>query len=236
MEVNDRIRHFLKTKRITVQTFEASIKRTNGYLSHTKSPTANVIKTIAETYPEINLDWLITGNGAMLRSDEGDRDAHTRNLIPFYDDVASVGGLNDVVANTDGSPAASEWIDTGDWFTEATAAIRHYGDSMTEYPSGCILALREIVDRQLIIWGKTYVIETDEFRVTKRLQRSEKQGCVCAYSTNKETYRDGRLIHEPVDIPVDSIRHLSLVLGHVIKEQSSGMVYTRKNSIPKNNE
>jgi predicted RNase H-like nuclease (RuvC/YqgF family) len=68
MEINDRIRIFLKYKKITIQNFEISIGRTNGYLSHTKSPTANVIKDIIRVYPELNLSWLIAGEGEMLKS------------------------------------------------------------------------------------------------------------------------------------------------------------------------
>ena len=62
----------------------------------------------------------------------GDKEAilpTKKNLIPFYDDVSTIGGLNDRVANTDPS-SPTEWIDAGDWFPEATAAIRHYGDSI----------------------------------------------------------------------------------------------------------
>lgn len=68
MDVNSRIRQFLKGRKITVQSFEAAIGKTNGYLAHTKSPTAGVLADIAKVYSELNLDWLITGEGAMLNS------------------------------------------------------------------------------------------------------------------------------------------------------------------------
>lgn len=90
----------------------------------------------------INIDWLLTGRGSMLKSEGkspmGEQEAvlpAKKNLIPFYDDVSTIGGLNDRVANTDPN-SPTEWIDAGDWFPEATAAIRHYGDSMVEYSSG----------------------------------------------------------------------------------------------------
>ncbi|MPM63753.1 hypothetical protein SDC9_110636 [bioreactor metagenome] len=51
---------------------------------------------------------------------------------------------------------ANEWIDTGELFPEATSAIRHYGDSMPEYPSGFILLLKRMIDLGLIIWGRNY--------------------------------------------------------------------------------
>lgn len=145
-----------------------------------------------------------------------------RKKIPLYD-VESIGGHNDVVADTD-TPAGhvAEWIDAGDWFPGATAAIRHYGDSMIEYPSGSILALKRVEDTSLLINGRNYVIETSEFRITKQLQVDGDY--IMAYSSNRETYPDGRQIHAPIRIPKASIRHIDLVLGCVLKEYSNGPI------------
>lgn len=149
-------------------------------------------------------------------------------LIPFYDDVSSIGGNKDQTANMEGISQPTEYINTGDWFRDATAAIRHYGDSMTEYPSGCILALKEVNDRELIIPGYDYMIETAEYRVTKRIQKGRDSEHITAYSTNTETYPDGRQIHEPFDIPWRSITHIALVLGYVVKKSGGVMVFNNK--------
>lgn len=145
-----------------------------------------------------------------------------RKKIPLYD-VESIGGHNDVVADPN-TPAGhvAEWIDAGDWFPGATAAIRHYGDSMIEYPSGSILALKRVEDQSLLINGRNYVIETSEFRITKQLQVDGDY--IIAYSSNRETYPDGRQIHAPIRIPKASIRHIDLVLGCVLKEYSNGPI------------
>ncbi|MCM0719847.1 hypothetical protein NBH15_16370 [Parabacteroides sp. W1-Q-101] len=173
----------------------------------------------------------------MLKSDSvvlmGDKESEKsevlpakKNLIPFYDDVSTIGGLNDRVVNTDPNSSPTEWIDAGDWFPEATAAIRHYGDSMVEYSSGSILALRRVNDQRLIMNGRNYVIETSEYRVTKQLQDDGDH--FMAYSTNRETYPDGRQIHAPFSIPKDAIRYIYLVLGCVTKEYSNGAIQIRK--------
>lgn len=145
-----------------------------------------------------------------------------KKKIPLYD-VESIGGHQDMVANTD-EPVGhvAEWIDAGDWFPGATAAIRHYGDSMIEYPSGSILALKRVEDTSLLINGRNYVIETSEFRITKQLQ--DDGDYIMAYSSNRETYPDGRQIHAPIRIPKSSIRHIDLVLGCVLKEYSNGPI------------
>ncbi|WPC15540.1 hypothetical protein LEQ04_00735 [Riemerella anatipestifer] len=150
----------------------------------------------------------------------------SRNLIPFYDDVATIGGT-DLVADTyNAVSVATDYIDAGDWFPSATAAIRHYGTSMIEYPNGCILALKRIYDTNSIVWGRNYVIETDEIRVTKRMQTCKTDDeCIMAYSTNTETYPDGQLVHEPFKIRKENIRRIFLVLGRVVKEYSSDPVF-----------
>ncbi len=147
-----------------------------------------------------------------------------RRKIPLYEDVASIGGVNYRISDVDTPHAqVSEWIDAGDWFPDATSALRHYGHSMTEYPSGCILVLKRVLDTRLIIWGRNYSIETTEFRITKRLQDCG-DGCIMAYSSNLETYPDEMLVHQPIRIPKDTIRHIDLVVGCVIKEDSNGVI------------
>lgn len=155
--------------------------------------------------------------------------ASGRKKIPLYD-IVSVGGNNGEVADTETAVShVAEWIDAGDWFPGATAAIRHYGDSMVEYPSGSILALRRVEDTRLIINGRNYVIETSEFRITKQLQ-DDGGDCIMAYSSNRETYPDGRQIHSPIRIPKSTIRHIDLVLGCVTKEYSNGPIPIIRNN------
>jgi hypothetical protein len=204
------------------------------------------IVKILTIYPDISPEWLLTGVGSMLRTDVASEPIHKYNVydaskektavstnkkIPLYDDVVSIGGISTAVANVDDSAYPSEYIDTGDWFPEATAAIRHYGESMLEYPEGCILAVKEVVERHLIIWGRDYVIETNEYRITKRVQRGVENGCIRAYSSNPATHPDGTLIHEPLDIAFADIRRVFLVLGMVIKKTGGSILYSH----PKNN-
>lgn len=156
--------------------------------------------------------WLLTGEGEMFLKKGGGK-------IPLYDDAITIGGNNEMVADVEDQARATEWIDAGDWFPSATSAIHHYGDSMKEYPSGCILALKRVHDCRFLLNGENYVIETDEFRITKRIL--DDGDSIIAYSTNDETYPDGRLVHAPIRIPKEAIRHFDLVLGCVIRKFSN---------------
>lgn len=231
-----RLQQFIEFKRISKYRFYQDSGLSNGSLDKGENIGSDKCEKIIYAYPDLNPDWLLTGRGSMLKSESvplmDDKEAEKevvlpakKNLIPFYDDVSTIGGLNDQVANTDPS-SPSEWIDAGDWFPEATAAIRHYGDSMVEYPSGSILALKRVNNPQLIMNGRNYVIETTEYRVTKQLQ--DKGDSFMAYSTNRETYPDGCQIHAPFPVPKEEIRHIYLVLGCVTKEYSNGAIQIRK--------
>lgn len=201
-----------------------------GLLGKSRKEGRDLSKSAAEEilnfYTDIERVWLLTGEGPMLKAQTNSENESESKLIPFYDDISTIGGMN-TLAEPGAVYKPTEYINTGDWFRDATAALRHYGDSMIEYPSGCILALKEVKDKSLLIWGEDYVIETSEYRITKKVQRGGSREFVTAYSTNAETYPDGRQIHEPIDIPIDSARFL-LVLGYVVKKKNGGMMVFTK--------
>jgi hypothetical protein len=216
------ILQYLDFKNIKKSEFYRKTGITRGVLDHNTGLTEdNVVKFVA-TYPEISLDWLLTGKGEMIKNETKEYATH---MIPFYD-VVTIGGTQQT-ADLEPTAYHTEYINTGDWFREATCAIRHYNNSMVEYPSGCILALREIKDFTLIIWGRNYVIETEEFRITKKLGKGKKNDII-AYSTNEDMYKNGIQIHQPIEIPIEKIRRIYLVIGKVEKEETSNMVYVGK--------
>lgn len=230
MGATERVTQFLDYKGITKYKFCKDLGFSNKFLDNSVNMGTDKASKILHYFPDLNPEWLLTGNGSMVLSasksnvvKEPTTDYANSNLIPMYDDVHTIGGANSI-ANIDPVTKPTEYIDAGDWFPGASAAIRHYGDSMTEYPSGCILALKEVNDRNLIFWGSNYCIETTEGRITKRLQKGACSESVTAYSSNQETYADGRLVHEPIEIPHESIRRLYQVMGYVVKEYSNGTV------------
>jgi len=76
MSVKERIKEFILHKEITNSAFEKSIDASNGYInSISKSIGLDKISKIVETYPELSLDWLLTGEGKMLKEIEKKNEA-----------------------------------------------------------------------------------------------------------------------------------------------------------------
>lgn len=71
VKVINRIYEYLKLKDFKVTAFEKSIEVGNGYLkkadNRNSSIGSDVIERIANKYPELSIEWLITGNGSMLK-------------------------------------------------------------------------------------------------------------------------------------------------------------------------
>lgn len=187
---------------------------------NTKSLSEAAQYKITLAFPMVNPEWLLTGEGNMLLPDKGESNeasGYKERVIPFYD-AETTGGYNGrVSASEEGS--LKGYIQPGGWFDgRETAAIRHVGDSMVEYPDGCVLAVREVLDKHLLVPGRNYVIETREYRVTKRVQRGSTPSTIMLYSSNSEKYDDGRLVHEPFEVALEDVLHIFSVLGYIVNQ------------------
>ncbi len=137
-------------------------------------------------------------------------------MIAMYESAEELSAAQDGKCN--------EAINVGSCFPKAEVAMRNTSDSMTEYPIGCILVLKRVVDTQLLIPGNNYLVETNEFCIVKRVQKGADNAHIALYSSNVATYPDGKLIYEPFEIPIDSVRRIFSVIGYI---------YTQANDINK---
>jgi transcriptional regulator with XRE-family HTH domain len=135
--------------------------------------------------------------------------------IPFYDTAI----LREASALEEENPVytiSPKMIDPGTWFKSADGALRVYGHSMfPKYPAGCIIAYK-IADKEVIIWGEDYVIELQDRRLLKRIEKSENTDKVKAVSYNKSE----EFSYQPVEIPLTKIKNLYMVLGKIELEVS----------------
>jgi hypothetical protein len=70
----DRLMQYIEYTGLSARKFDLSIGAGNGYtlrmLKNNASIGSDVIETISRIYPELNLVWLITGEGEMLKKRE----------------------------------------------------------------------------------------------------------------------------------------------------------------------
>jgi len=187
------------------------------------------IETLCNANENINKVWITDLKGTMLKNTSNPlTNREDKKLIPLYDGVVTAGMQETAIMDATQQPA--EMIDAGDWFRDATAAMRVHGDSMyPEYKSGSIAALREVMNKRLVVYGQDYLIETTEYRVIKRLQKSDIPQNWLACSVNEEKYESsGRLVHEPFDVHIDDVTRLYQVLGNVKRNQSSTVIHTNR--------
>lgn len=234
MELKDRINELVKYSNKTIPQFAKIIgvktpQAIRELLSgRTKTLSDSMQYKILEAFPEISKVWLLAGEGEMIVNPEEGQDDDTdvriyhkrtgSNLIPFYD-AETTGGYDGRVSSSDLPVSLKGYVDPGGWFNgSATAAIRHVGDSMTEYPDGCILLVKEVTNSRLLVPGKNYVVETSEYRITKKVQFASDGASLRLHSTNREKYEDGSLVHQPFNVDFDDIRHIYSVLGYLVSQ------------------
>lgn len=69
MDIKDRFKEFIAYKRLTQRRFQASIGVSSSYINGiTDGIGAEVLRKVSITYPELNTDWLLTGEGEMLNT------------------------------------------------------------------------------------------------------------------------------------------------------------------------
>ncbi|CAA0235689.1 hypothetical protein NCIMB2158_520004 [Tenacibaculum maritimum] len=69
MNSKENIRIFLKHKGIKAKDFCARTGLSNGFLTNNGAIGSDKIHNILKAYPEINAEWIITGEGEMLKEE-----------------------------------------------------------------------------------------------------------------------------------------------------------------------
>lgn len=209
MEIKDRISKFIQYKNITIAEFERNVSLANGYIKKFKgSIGSDKLNNIISYYPDININWLITGEGPMLKSEISNMLAEspieygkkqTRPRIPY---TAAAGSLTSAVEGITANQC--EQIPRINAFPDYDFTIIIKGSSMEpKYEGGDEVACKRIDNTSFIQWGKVHVLDTAQGIIIKRIyEDGEKIRCT---SYNPE-YPD-------FSIQKEEIFSMSLVVG-----------------------
>lgn len=70
MTVKQRIIQYVEYRKISARKFSVSIGASPGYVNAiSKSIQPDKLSRISELYPDLNTEWLMTGKGSMLKSE-----------------------------------------------------------------------------------------------------------------------------------------------------------------------
>jgi len=154
----------------------------------------------------ISPEWLLTGKGPMLKSDEqplpeAKKTSSRHKGIPLIP-MEAIAGFpaidNDGVSFDDCQHySIPEFEAKG-----ANFLIRVSGDSMTPlYCNGDIIACRKIAEIHFFQWGGVYVLDTSQGVLVKYVEECEKNDdCILCVSENKR--------YKPFSLPKDDIRSI----------------------------
>lgn len=179
----------------SIRQFEIDAGLPNGFVGKSLTITKARQIQIQSIFPDLNMVWLTTGEGEMLRSSSippknimesnnvviEQSDNTKSKVIPLLPISAQGGSLNDFSV----SVMAHECEKVVSPIIDVDFAISISGDSMSpEYPSGCQVLIKKINESAFIEWGKVYVLDTCNGTIIKKLMPSESPDKVLCVSIN----------------------------------------------------
>lgn len=207
MDLKSRLIEFIDYKALSVQAFELQCNLSNGAVSKMGNNTRrSTIDKISKSYPELNTNWLLTGEGSMLLNslDSIPQKSFTEG-VPYYN-VDFIGGF-DIVLND--QTAKPEYLIDFKKYNEATCWCNVTGHSMEpEITHGDIIVLKKIEDISFLPLGEVYaIVTTNGMRTIKRLGPSNDPKCYTLVPTNKSPE------YGIQELPKNMIEHIFQVLG-----------------------
>lgn len=214
--IKQRILSFADTLGISKREFYTLINVSRGTLESKTGITEDVVNKFIKAFPDINTEWLIKGIGSPKRTIK-------ENTKYFATDVtkseSGVGIPLIPIEAMAGLFAGSQTVMLSECeryivpsFRNADFLIAVRGDSMQpHYFSGDLVACKMLSLTDIFFqWGKTYVIDTEQGALIKKIEQGSTPETILLVSENPN--------YKPFEIPRDSIHHIAIVQG-VIREE-----------------
>ena len=211
--MNDRfqlLREYLKSQGYTQDSIAKSLGVDKAHVNKLLNGKKGFGKQTAKKWSDLfglSYTWLITGEGEMVASctpqplDEVD--TASLPLIPIK---AMAGALNGADLSIMEYECEKYIVPV---FKGAEFLIMIQGDSMMpKYMPGDIVACKRVpMDRLWFQWGKTYVIDTTQGALIKRIEPSDQDGNISIHSDNTK--------YKPFNLPVEEVNGVALVVGTI---------------------
>lgn len=171
-KIGSRLKSIRKSLGMTVEEFYSPLMKAFNNGSSIENNKRKLGRRLAKDiieYHGINPAYLSTGEGEKLLKAADNRkislkispvDGHDAESVPYYDvNVSELQrSLPDIFAEN-----TPEYYVNYRPFNDCTAYLPVYGDSMyPRFVSGEIIAVKEIVNPAVILWGEAYLVATDE--------------------------------------------------------------------------
>ena len=210
----ERLKEFMDHKGITIAAFERSIGMSNASfgksLKNGKAIGTDKLENILSIYKDINPDWLLTGEGSMLRTDEKTDNKPIAHHTEYPNEGIPLLPVDAMAGAFTGEQQVLEYECERyvvPAFKGADFLIPVKGVSMhPRFSSGDIVACKRLsMDNVFFQWNKVYVIDTDQGPLIKRLKPGSDKEHVLVVSDNTA--------YDPFELGISSIYHLALVIG-----------------------
>lgn len=216
-----RLKEIRLAKKMTLQEFYSPIAKHVNNFSPIENGSRMIGKRLSEDvirYYHINESWLATGVGKIYSIDELLKETNNLNAgaeegVPYINvnpsDFSS-GELNFLKEKP-------EYYVNFRPFNDCDAYLPVYGDSMVpKYSSGEIIAIREVVNKDIIQWGEAYLIMADEsannITTVKLLFEHDTPGKIILRAAN-EAYKGDTILDKR------AIKRLFIVKGKITRNQ-----------------
>lgn len=211
----ERLVLFLKLRGLSQGKFEKMAGLSNGYVNKLKANlTSNTIQRIVGAFPDLNPNWLMYGEGEMLKpannatednSLEPSKDGTGIPLIPVDAMAGYFAGEQTVLLQE-----CDRYVVPA--FRNADFLIHVRGDSMMpHYYSGDMVACKMLSLVDIFFqWGKVYVINTDQGALIKKVEPGTTDESITLMSENEK--------YKPFEISRRSIYQIAIVIGVIRAE------------------
>lgn len=215
--IAERIKEIINYKGISTRKFEQLIGCSNGVIAKILSKNTDIssiwVSKIIDNFGEISPDWLITGQGEMLRTAASDPADHIPEATKMIPASAGVGipliPTSAMAGIFQGETVVFEYECERyivPAFKDAEFLIAVKGSSMIpKYNSGDIVACKRMPIDTFFQWNKVYVLDTEQGALIKRVKKGSKDETLTIYSDNPN--------YEPFELNRKQIYHIALVIG-----------------------